>query len=240
MGEGRQGSGSQTRPDEQTALLDAAGYKKIKEDDRKVTVGVYKKGDSWWIDYYAFGRRRREKIGPSKKLAQNVLRKKKLEIVENRYLDVKKDKKVKFEEFARTFVELHSKPNKKPWKTDVDHLNGQLIPFFGGRYLYEITPRDIEEFKARRKKTVSPATVNRDLATLKTMLSKAVEWGVLEDSPAKNIKFLRENNSRLRYLEKEEVKKLIDACAEHLRPIVILALNTGMRRGEIFNLKCAT
>jgi len=45
------------------------------------------------------------------------------------------------------------------------------------------------------------------------------------------------NNKRLRYLEKEESGRLINACKDHLRPIVIAALNTGMRKGEILGLK---
>ncbi|MDI6751403.1 MAG: site-specific integrase [bacterium] len=48
---------------------------------------------------------------------------------------------------------------------------------------------------------------------------------------------LEENNRRLRYLSKEECHKLISYCASHLKPIVITALNTGMRKGEILNLK---
>lgn len=50
-------------------------------------------------------------------------------------------------------------------------------------------------------------------------------------------KLLPENNRRLRYLSSEESKKLIDASDSHLKPIVITAMNTGMRRGEILNLK---
>ena len=47
---------------------------------------------------------------------------------------------------------------------------------------------------------------------------------------------LPENNRRLRYLSKEECDRLVKACAPHLRPVVITALNTGMRRGEILGL----
>ncbi len=199
-------------------------------------MGVYKKGDGWCIDYYVKGRRKREKVGPSKKLAENVLRKRKVEIAENRFLDIRKQEKVKFEDFANTFLELHSKPNKKSWKSDFHNLK-RLRSTFGGRYLYDITQKDIEQYKAERKEEVAAATVNRELATLKTMFNKAIQWGILESSPAKHVKFFKENNIRLRYLEKEEIKKLIKACSDHLRPIVTLALNTGMRRGELLSLK---
>lgn len=200
-------------------------------------MGIYKKDGNWYIDYYVMGRRQREKIGTNRRLAKTVLHKRKVEIAENKFLDIRKQKKVKFEEFAKTFLELHSKPNKKSWKSDYYNLQN-LTPIFAGRYLYSITQKDIEEYKAKRKESgVSAATVNRDLATLKTMFNKAVQWETLEENPAKNVRFFKENNTRLRYLEKEEIKKLIESSSKRLRPILILALNTGMRRGEVFNLK---
>ena len=85
-----------------------------------------------------------------------------------------------------------------------------------------------------------PATVNRLVATLKHMFSKAVEWDMVEEATLKRIrkaKLLEENNRRLRYLSKEQCQRLIDVCDKHLRPIVICALNTGMRKGEILKLR---
>lgn len=72
------------------------------------------------------------------------------------------------------------------------------------------------------------------------MFTKAVEWEMVEEETLKRVrkvKLLPENNRRLRYLSKEECQKLIDACDPHLRPIVITALNTGMRKAEILNLR---
>ena len=197
---------------------------------------IRKRGNIWYVDYYAYGRRIRERIGVNRKLAEDILRKRKTQVIENRYLDIRRNEKVKFEDFSNTFLESHSKPNKKSWKSDFFNFKC-LTLFFGGRYLYEITPKDIEQFKVKRKEKVSSATVNRELATLKTMFAKAIEWGRLEKNPAKNVKFLRENNKRLRYLEKEEIEKLINLSSGYLKSILIVALNTGMRRGEILGLK---
>ena len=198
----------------------------VKEKEK----GVY------YIDYYHQGRRKGKAIGPDKRLAEAVLNKIKGEIAEGRHLNVKKNEKIKFEGFAEEFLNLHSKPNKKSWKSDFYNLKN-ITPFFKGKNLYEITVQDIEKFKAERSKSVKPGTINRDLATIKTMFNKAVEWKKLEESPAKPVKFLREPGGRLRYLEREEIHKLLSNCSERIKPIVTLAIFTGMRRGEILGLK---
>ncbi len=188
----------------------------------------------YWIDYYASGRRYRDKIG-SKELAETVLKKRLVEIAENRYLNIKKDQKVKFEDFSSEYLELHSK-HKKSYNTDCK-IVGLLKKFFGGKYLYEITSLDVEKFKSRRAQEVSPATVNRALAVLKSMFNRAIVWGKAENNPCKSVKLFKENNERLRFIEKEEINKLLNNCCEHLKPIVIVALLTGMRKGEILRLK---
>lgn len=199
-------------------------------------MAIYQKDGNWFIDYYANGRRKREKVGTSKALAETVLRKRKVEIAENKYLDIKREHKIKFEELAQMYMELHSRPNKRSSHSDEDLIK-TLSKHFGGLCLYEITPILVEKFKAERAKEVSPATVNRALACLKCMFNKAIEWGKANDNPVKKVKLFKENNKRLRYLEKEEIAKLLAKCRGHLKPIVITALNTGMRKGEILGLK---
>src|SRR3989338_5547161 len=201
-------------------------------------MAVYLKGNTYYIDYYVDGRRKRECIGPDKRLAETVLKKRKVEIAEGRYLDIKKNEKIKFEDFSDEFFRIHSQPNKKPSAVKSDKvILKNLKSFFGGRYLYIIGPQLVEEYKIKRSKDVKPATVNRELACLKCMFNKAIEWGKTEDNPVRKVKLFRENNTRIRYLEKEEIQRLIDNCAPHLKPIVTIAVNTGMRKSEILNLK---
>ena len=70
----------------------------------------------------------------------------------------------------------------------------------------------------------------------KAMLAKAITWGYLDVNPLRSIKKLPEPPGRLRYLDAEEVERLLAACPPHLAPIVVCALHTGLRRGNILGL----
>jgi integrase len=198
-------------------------------------VGLYRQGTNWYIDFYANGRRVRQKIGPSKKLAESVLNKQKTAVVERRYLDIRKKSKVKFETLVEIYLN-YAKANKRSWDRDRRSLKC-LSTCFGGKYIYEISPYQIENYKIERLKALSPASVNRELACLKHMFNKAIEWGILETNPARRVRLLRENNQRLRYLTEEEIQNLYECCADHLRPVIVTALFTGMRKNEILKLK---
>ena len=200
-------------------------------------MGVYLKNGNWFIDYRVNGKRKRKKVGSSKSLAEIVLKKRKVEIAEGKYLDIKKEQRIKLADFADEYLEIHSKVNNRSWENSELPPIKRIKSYFGGKYLHEITPQSIEQFKAQAVNEVSPATVNRALAILRSIFNKAIAWNKFDGkNPVKGIKFYKEQ-PRLRFLEKEEIAQLLESCSEHLKPIVILALNTGMRKGEILNLK---
>jgi len=172
-------------------------------------------------------------------LAKNVLKKRTLEIAENKFLDIKRDSKVMFEDFANEYLERHLKLNcSSGWARKAQVNINRLGQFFCRKYLHEITPLSIEKFKEERLKEVCSSSVNKDISCLRAMFNKAVDWGKFEgQNPVEKTKFLKVDNKRLRYLEKEEIPVLISNCSPHLKPIVIVALNTGMRKSEILGLK---
>ena len=198
-------------------------------------MGIYKRGEFYYIDYYVDGKRVRRKVGKSKTLAGKALEARKGDIVRREYKIPLKKAKILFEEFARIYLN-YVKGYKKSARSDGTSIRN-MMPYFKGKRLEAIHTFAIETFKIKRRKEVKPASVNRELACLKHMYNLAIKWGYADSNPVREVKLFRENNERLRYLSAEEEEALIEACAPHLRPIIIVALNTGMRKGEIFGIQ---
>lgn len=203
-------------------------------------MGVYKnkKDGKYWIDYWHLGKRYRKKVGASKRQAVAVFSKIKSRIAENRYLDVRKNKDVKLPELLNYFIEHYSKINNKfsSYRRN-KQIAATLVKYFGGRLIYHIENVDVEGYKKSRKEQgVSFFKINREMALLKTVLNKAKEWEVLQ-TPVPKINLFKVDNRRVRYLPEDEYRKLLNLSEEPLRAIILIAVNTGMRRGELLSLK---
>jgi len=215
------------------------------------SIRVVKREDGrWQYDLWYRGKRYRKitHLSKSDTYVAGLVKLKELEKVGLGILQEKAPKPVRFEEFAQDFMEKYSKPNKRSWRADENSLLN-LKPFFRNRYLSSIGAEMAEGYKAHRlamtkknsaqsqpKRKISPATVNRELALLKTIFSKAVEWGRIPVNPLTKVKKFREDNVKERILTPEEAGRLIEAANTKLRPILTIALNTGMRRNEILSL----
>ncbi len=89
------------------------------------------------------------------------------------------------------------------------------------------------------QKDFKPAYINKIITILKHMFTKALDWELIDEEILKKVrkvKLLKGEIKRLRYLSDEEAERLVFNCEPYLKPIVLTALNTGMRRGEIFGL----
>lgn len=203
-------------------------------------MAIYKKGQYWYIDYYVKGVRKRKKIGPSKHVADLALAQVKVKIAKGEYLGIYEDKKLTFRQFAPEYL-AYAQANKSPTSYGRDRVTIEhwLAPYFGEHYLFNFTVAEVERYKQVRLEAVRPSTVNKELNCLKAMLNKAVVWGYLKDHPLKGLPGLKEPPGRLRYLAPDETVSLLAACETpvYLRPIVDLAMHTGMRRAEILTLR---
>ncbi len=197
-------------------------------------MALFRKHGKWFIDYYFEGRRVRECIGRNKREAEHALAVRKSEVLQGKYKFNKVNKSPLFKDFAEEYMGF-AKVNKKSWKRDQTSV-GHLIDYFGSKHLIEITAWQIENYKTERREKLTPAGTNRELACLKYMFSLAIKWGKAEKNPVKEVKLFREKNEAMRTLSYEEERELINCASSHIKPIIITALNTGMRIGEVLNL----
>ena len=194
-------------------------------------------GDRWFFDFTLDGKRYLRLGGRTKEEARDAMARARVEILEGPKGGTVDVEDPLFEDFAKEYIETHAKPNKRSWERDERSIK-HLKKSFGGRRLSQISLLQVEKYRVERLAQVSLATVHRELACLKGILSKAVDWEKLLSFPLRKIKIdLRQEQHRERVLAPEEECRLLTAAAPHLRPMIILALHTGMRRGEILKLR---
>jgi integrase len=128
---------------------------------------------------------------------------------------------------------------KRSLDEDERILATRLLPAFGLTLpVRQLTAPMIAHYEKRRSGQVSAFTVANELAVLRHMLNLGRKWGYLVAVP--DIELPKKPDGRLRYLEPDEIGRLLTACASSRNPylsaIVSLALNTGMRKEEILGL----
>lgn len=194
------------------------------------------RAQNWYLEYSYGGKRIRKlaKGARTKSEAKAYLREIERQIDRGEYVP-RKRKEVLFEVLADYYMKW-AKLNKLSWKRDQIFVN-HFIPFFKGMMLRQITPMLIEDYKRKRKEKVSGSTVNKELSCLKHMFNMAIDESIVVENPVKKVRFFRENSQKERILTDTEEEELLRHVNGYLKDIIIIALNTGMRRGEILNLK---
>lgn len=207
--------------------------------------GIYKRGAVYWIRYAGpDGRIRRESTG-SKSIrdAETKLVQRKNEVLEGR--DPTAAKRIKnhtFRELKEHYLRWCEKQRSyESKKKFMKHLEAE----FGNVPLKAFNTRLVEEWQSRRLQKNKPSTVNRHLEVLKHSFKKAFEWEMVHEEAMMKVRRVRlvpEHNRRLRYLSHAECGALIETCRQnrrlnHLAPILVTALNTGMRKEEILSLR---
>lgn len=195
----------------------------------------------WWVRYTDENRiLHREKVG-TKALAQKVYRKRKTEVAERRFFperirkreillrDAIDDYLKRVKGRARSYVNVER--NARYWKEAL-----------GKKAMRQITPGDIQRYAARRLEDgMAAASVNRELTFLRAVFYMVQGDGEIETVPfgkgAGKVKLYKENNRRVRYLTDEEESALRQKMPAAEWPKVAVALHTGLRQANQFQLR---
>jgi len=223
---------------------------------RKKIPGIYQRGGRWVIDTSYRFHKLRESFATFETAEAN-LRKLKTLIDEGRYMEKKKESKETLGDFADRYIKWCEDKREKAVYSKKSLTKIILAHFGKETLLSRITLADVESYQAflmsspsERKGEIKPATVNRRIDCLSGMMRKAVEWKVISENPCKGVKKQKENNEKTRFLTAEEYTTLLETAVHidegckkgaisgaTLKAIIEVAVHTGMRKGEILNLK---
>jgi integrase len=200
---------------------------------------------TWYVDKMIRGKRYRFAVpeATTRRQAERAEAKLKTEIFEARYGSKGKSSFVKFVD--EVYLPW-SKENKRSWKHD--ELYAKIIKdFFRGYNFEDISPLLIEKFKRSRRSGLTnrgreraASTVNREMAQSSKMFSLALKLGFCSENSCRRVDAFKVNNRKERVVTYEEEGRILEALTgklARLKTPVIVALNCGLRLGEIFNME---
>ena len=209
--------------------------------------GVFSKtrGDGkevFYVRYWYKGKQIKERVGLNLEAARGRRELRRMQIDEGTFKSLKdRTKSPTFREFAQRFMRDYGSLRRSAYYKETMDI---LFRYFGERKLASIKPKDLDQFRARREADferrrghkISDSTMRKNLTVLATMFKMAVRWGLLEVNPAAGLEKPAEPHHRIRYLTRDEWRRLEEQAPPWLCPIITLAVSTGMRRKEITNL----
>jgi integrase len=203
---------------------------------------VRKIKNAWWVDFrtdYIRYRKRSPENTKSGAEAYEVTLRQRLARGESIGKVPNAERQTTFEEFACQWFEEYVVPNNKfsEQRNKRHILHASLIPFFGKLPIGRITHHHIEQYKALMlKRDNKQKTTNNRLTVLSKCLATAYDWLELPGSPPK-ITWLKCPPSRTDYLSADECGLLLSHADGVIREMILTALRTGMRQGELKGLQ---
>jgi len=203
-----------------------------------MTVRKVKK--SWWVDFQQKRKRYRERSPENSRAGaeayEATLRGK---LARGEPIEKSAPPVPLFRDFAWKWYGVYVVSNNRPGEQEnkKSALKSCMIPFFGSTPVNAITSYSIEQYKAQLlKKGATPKTINNRLNILSKCVRTAYEWLELKGTPPK-ITRLKCPAPKTDYLSLDECGLLLSNADGVLRDLLLLALRTGMRRGELIGLQ---
>lgn len=193
-------------------------------------MALWKRGNVYWSYIWVDGVRQMKSTGTgNRRQAEQIEQRFKEEANLKRHGLTQPSPDMTFGELAARFL---AEGSPKPYH--IDRLK-VLLPYWSDTPIGRITKARARDYRAHRhaEKQVSDTTVNRDLEALRHMLFWAVDEGLLSINPLSRVLMVRERRKPRLVVNLIEEKMLLAVAAKHLQYIIIAALDSGMRRGEI-------
>lgn len=192
----------------------------------------FKRGSSWILQYYENGVQKRPSLGQITKAEAEAHR----VATERRLGGIRAAAGPLFSDWVEEYCRWHSKEFPDSYFRVEQIIRQHLAPVFGDTPIGILSREQTEAFKHARQEKVAASTVAKELRTLQALMNKAVEWDRIPRNGIRGVKPPRDTFSRPpRWFTREE---LTDVCGvTPYSPFYRLLANTGLRRGELFNLQ---
>lgn len=199
-------------------------------------MGIYRRGHSWyWVFYWQGVRYGPKSLGPISRAAANrQFAEIHLAILEGRHHATTAPT---VSTFAVEFLRWYAGGRRPLSVVRYQSVLSRLVHLWGDLPLDHLTTLMIERYKRDRAQVRKPRTVNKELQVIGHLCRTAVAWELIPRDPSAGVKRLRVDESPTRVLTREEEARLLAACNDHLRPLVVFALQTGLRQRELTTLR---
>lgn len=193
---------------------------------------LYRRGRRYSIQLWVDGVRYLKSTGTTnRREAETIEREFREELNRRRHQIREASPEMTFADLAARFL-----ADGSPRPYHLDRLK-VLLPYFGDWPIGTISKPAVREYRSRRhkEKQLTETTLNRDIEVLRHLLYWAMDEGFLTSNPLARIRLPRQRRKPRPILSLAEEVKLLNAAAPHLRNLIIAALDSGMRRGELLN-----
>jgi len=198
---------------------------------------IFKRDGSpfWWASWYdPKGRRRRKSTRTDdKKLAEAMAAKWQQESFMEQHFGTIPD--TPFDDALVRYADEKNRENPDGYQASLKYQLQRLLDHFGGLKLTDIDTKVLHDYAALRRRTIKEATLHRELAVVQAIMNKAKREGLLLNVPP--FPKVKLPKGRTRWLTLEEEKRLLKASPDHLRLVIMFALDTGGRRSELLKLE---